>query len=155
MKGLQSMYERCRHFLRHHGGGATLALYGAVVGAGIWLSLSSCKDSSAEVDISNIVFPDSNVSYGKQVEPLFLRACALPGCHDNYSSADNVNLDTYREATARIDVIYPGHPELSLMVKSVDGTDAGKPRMPLNLNPLNANQIHGLRQWVLEGAQNN
>ena len=125
-----------------------------VIGIAIWSSLSSCKDSLS-VDVSNIVFPDSNVSYGKQVEPLFLAACALPSCHDSYTIAGGISLDTYQDAMQRVGVIVPKHPELSLLQRSIDGTDPSAPRMPLNLNPLNANQIHGIRQWILEGAQNN
>jgi len=132
--------------------GVFLFLSASVILA-VWLS--SCKSSVSDADIAAIVFPDSNVSYGKQVEPLFLRGCALPSCHDSYTKADGISLETYQDAMDRVGIIVPKHPELSILQKSIDGTDPTNPRMPLNLSPLNSNQIHGIRQWILEGAQNN
>ncbi len=131
-----------------------LTIMGGIVGLGIlaWGSWT-CKDNVTGTDISQIVFPDSNVSYGKQVEPLFLRACAIPQCHTSDTRAGDLSLETYSDAMERVDVIVPKHPEVSLLVLWINGSRT--PQMPIGLPPLNANQIHGISQWILEGAQNN
>lgn len=113
----------------------------------------TCKDNVTGTNISNIVFPDSNVSYGKQVEPLFLAACAIPQCHTSDVRAGDLSLETYSDAMERVDIIVPKHPEISLLILWINGSRT--PQMPIGLPPLNSNQIHGLSRWILEGAQNN
>ena len=50
-------------------------------------------------------------------------------------------------------VVVPGHPDESLLYLRVSG---GKPpQMPLNAQPLTANQIAAIRGWIAEGAPKN
>lgn len=125
-----------------------------------WIAMT-CKESSTDAGKSDIVFPDSNVSYGKHVGPLFLQACAYPGCHsDDTFDAMGFSLDAYERATARPGIIIacqpkqPCNPEASILVRRIEGLD-GKNRMPLFQTPLNDNQIKGIKTWIREGAQNN
>jgi hypothetical protein len=116
----------------------------------------NCKDDVAGNDLNNIVFPDSNVSYHKQVEPLFLNGCAIPGgCHAGDPPADGLSLETWLDARDKVGVIVPRFPEESRLIWAIEGRNPGKERMPLSRPPLNANQIKGLRRWITEGAQNN
>ncbi len=124
-------------------------------------TLITCKDNITEQNPNDIVFPDSGVSYGKHVEPLFLRACAFSGCHgaDTFDER-RFSLDTYQHATSKAGIIVPCFPkepcdpEASILVRRIEGLD-GRPRMPLNRTPLNDNQIKGIKTWIREGAQNN
>ncbi|MGB9774390.1 MAG: c-type cytochrome domain-containing protein [Bacteroidota bacterium] len=100
-----------------------------------------------------IVFPDKNISYSQSIQPLFDRTCALSNCHDDITQASNLSLTSYNNATARPGIIIPGDPDHSILVERIDGRLS--PRMPLYRDTLNANQIHGIRQWILEGARNN
>ncbi len=116
----------------------------------------SCKDTITG-DGSNIVFPDSNISYGKQVEPLFLSSCAIPGCHTeaDMDNAGGLSLETYQDATSVPLIIIPKDTTNSQIVWSIEGTH-GRPRMPPIGRPqLTTNQINGIKRWILEGAKNN
>lgn len=114
-----------------------------------------CKDDISDGNLDEIVFPATNVSYGRHVEPLFARGCAFAGCHSQDSQAGSVILDNYQDAlTHKTGTIIPGDTANSTLVWSIEGR-VGRIRMPLNRPPLNANQINGIKQWILEGAQNN
>jgi hypothetical protein len=118
---------------------------------------AGCKDDSNPGDMgspSNVVFPPNNVSYELHVQPLFDQACALSGCHDGGVHESPLKLTSYGEAVFQIPgVVVPGNPENSTLVLRIEGR-VGQ-RMPLNRNPLNDNQINGIRAWIAEGAQNN
>ena len=116
-------------------------------------SIWSCKDDVSSGGSCNIVFPDSNISYGKYVQPLFLCACAVPQCHTSDFKAGGLSFETYAEALETPGVIWRGNPDASTLVKSIEGSI--QPRMPIDLPPLTSNQIKGIRRWILEGAQDN
>jgi len=125
-----------------------------------WIFLS-CKDDVSGGGTADIVFPAANVSYGKHVQPLFDRGCAMGGCHGPDTFGERgYSLDTYQHATSRVGIIlscFPNEPcntENSILIRRIEGLDQ-LPRMPLILPALNANQINGMKQWIREGAQNN
>ena len=122
----------------------------------VYLSLT-CKDEVTGGDGSSIVFPDSNVSYNDHVEPLFLSTCAIPGgCHAGDNPAGDLSLETYNDLSITIYRTYiPGDPDNSRLVRAIEGTEPGIPRMPLGRPPLNNNQVKGIRTWIKEGAKNN
>jgi len=130
-----------------------------VLAVGIVLSVAGirCKDDSNPGDMgspSNIVFPPNNVSYDLHVQPLFDQTCALSGCHDRGTNQSPLKLTSHGETVFLIPgVVVPGNPENSTLVLRIEGRVSQ--RMPLNRNPLNDNQINGIRTWIVEGAQNN
>ena len=98
-------------------------------------------------------FPTGNVSYQTHVQPLFNQTCALAGCHDDGQN-DRVRLTSHGNVFfANPAVLVEGVPDQSLLVLRIEGR-MGQ-RMPVNRNPLNQNQINGIRTWVAEGARNN
>ncbi len=115
----------------------------------------ACEDDTTEEKVNEIVFPETNVSYGKHVQPLFDRACAFAGCHgpDTFLERNGFSLDSYQNMMNRIDIVTPGDPENSKLIWRVEGTNGQQ--MPLYRQPLNDNQKRGLRRWVAEGAHNN
>ncbi|MBI1803000.1 MAG: hypothetical protein HY033_08410 [Ignavibacteriae bacterium] len=114
-----------------------------------------CKDSVTDNSITEIVFPDSNVSYGKQVEPLFLRACAIPGCHDRETMAAGVSFETYQDALSKPLIIIPHDTVNSILVWTLERKN-GKPLMPPAYRPqLSLNQKEGLKRWIYDYAKNN
>ena len=124
----------------------------SLIAALSWM-LGSCKDDIT--GSSDIVFPDSNVSYGRYVEPLFIRTCAYSPCHSAESASDDLILETYQDAvSSKPGVVIPRDTANSRLIWRVEGTH-GVIRMPFDRPPLSANQIRGLRRWILEGAQNN
>jgi hypothetical protein len=96
--------------------------------------------------VNDIVFPATKVSFAQQVEPLFSLACN--SCHSLGSSTD---LSSWIGVRAINVVNQPGPADTSCGLLQVVG---GKEfhNGPVNIN---ANHRQGLRQWVIEGAQNN
>jgi hypothetical protein len=119
----------------------------------------TCKDQISGPELSQIVFPAKNVSYHNHVQPLFDRGCGgqSSACHgsDTFNDQNPFALDVYEHAVNPYSRfwILPGDPDHSNMNHEVEQKP---PVMPPRGQPqLSANQIKGLRQWVLEGAQNN
>lgn len=112
----------------------------------------SCKDESNPVSrIEDIVFPESNISYYRTIQPLFNIACATSGCHDLNTKASNLDLSDYSGIRQRFyDVVIPGDTTLSRLIWSIEGR-AGSAVMP-PARSLTVNQIRGLKQWIMEGA---
>ncbi len=112
--------------------GISIHFQKAIILLGAAALTASCTDdtTSPGTNSNDIIFPDSNVSYGQHVQPLFDRRCALSGCHDRGARMGDLSLESYSDATARPGVIVPGDPDASILVQ-------------------------GIRQWILEGAQNN
>ncbi|HTP14131.1 MAG TPA: hypothetical protein VMM37_10900 [Bacteroidota bacterium] len=118
------------------------------------LIVPSCKDQTSQT--SNLVLPDSNLSFSHDIEPLFAQTCLGSQCHSGTSPARGLDLTPpsyqslmYHNPT----LVVGGAPNNSLLVQRLDGTFP--PIMPSNQSPLTANQIKGVRQWIKEGAKNN
>lgn len=123
----------------------------------ISLLVWGCKDTANTGDDgspSNIVFPSTNVSYAREVQPLFNQTCALVGCHDDGSHPSPLKLTSYGNAVLQLPgIVIPGEPDQSTLVFRIEGRVGA--RMPLNRNPLNQNQVNGIRTWIAEGGKNN
>jgi hypothetical protein len=120
-------------------------------------NLFSCKDQTNQNLSSNIVFPDTNVSFSKQVEPLMQQTCVAAGCHGGTQPAANLNLEYDVCWHSLIDYLPPivivKNGNTSPLIKYLDGRLA--PQMPLRQQPLTTNQINGVKKWIDEGARPN
>ncbi len=115
---------------------------------------TSCKDSVTEPGVSNVVFPDSLVSYSQHVDALFQQSC-VPGCHDARMNDGNLNLE--RPSWSNLinhqpQLVIPRQASNCLLVERLDGRIP--PPMP-PFQPLNTNQLNGIKKWINEGALNN
>lgn len=122
------------------------------------LGAGGCKDVNPQLangqSPSNIFFPANNVSYSKQVQPLFDQACSLVGCHDDGSHESALRLTSYANLMFQLPgMVVAGKPDQSMLVLRIQGS-VGQ-RMPPTTNQLNDNQINGIRIWIVEGAKNN
>lgn len=126
------------------------------MGLVVWGSWT-CKDDLADKGPIDVTFPDSNVSYRNHVQPLFDRGCAFSGCHGPEEfDVDGYSLDSYDHLMyGTRSVLFRFDADASLLVQSVEGKTGAIKMPPPTFTQLNANQIKGLRTWVLEGAQNN
>jgi hypothetical protein len=114
----------------------------------------ACKDNVTGTGPPSVVFPDSNISYHAQVQPLFDQGCTFTGgCHGGENPASGLSLESYQRLTERVGIVVPGVPDESILQLRIDGRL--NPRMPLNRPVLTDNQIKGIRRWIFEGAINN
>lgn len=89
----------------------------------------------------------ATVSYALDIQPLFAQDCTL--CH---GGAGNYSVETY-EQTALTGRVIPGNPDASILIRRLEGTEP--PQMPLDAPPLTQPEIDRVRQWILEGAEDN
>jgi hypothetical protein len=123
------------------------------------LAQTGCKDKNTLVpgeSPSTVLFPERNVSYEVHVQTLFNQACAFSSCHNDASHAGGLSLTSYYN-TVFVDpgVVVMKDPQNSILVMKIEGRGPSGDRMPPGQNPLNQNQINGIRTWIAEGAQNN
>ena len=112
--------------------------------------LSSCKDTSNSVSsLGDIVFPATNISYEKLVQPLFNIGCATTSCHDTQDRT--LNLTSYGLWRLDPGVIVAGDTNNSRFVWCIEARPGSPPMPPAK--PLSENQIQGLTRWVYEGAK--
>lgn len=120
------------------------------------LFLWSCKDQVTAPSQSPIVFPASNISYSKYIDPLFQQQCAVSGCHSSTTAAGDLDLTipSYDNLINHLPpLVVSGASNNSLLVQRLDGRI--QPVMPPLGSPLTSNQINGIKKWIDEGALNN
>ena len=111
----------------------------------------SCDDSLTSTEVDKIVMPDSNVSYGMHVAPVFEVKC-VP-CHNSQRSEAGLDLSSWVNATRDPSIIFPGSDSTSILVYSIERFPPYAPMPPSEW--LKRNHIDGIRTWIREGAQNN
>lgn len=129
-----------------------------VVAVGL-VGQTGCKDKNTLVpgeSPSTVVFPTRNVSFGVHVQTLFNQACAIPACHDDNTHAGGLSLTSYYNTVFLVPgIVVIKDPQNSILVMKIEGRGPAGDRMPPGPNPLNQNQIDGIRTWIAEGAANN
>jgi hypothetical protein len=126
---------------------------------GISLVMNNCsKDSTSGEDF---VFPDSNLSFQKHIQPeIFIPYCANPGCHSTVDRANGLDLET-PTPTFINDMgdllVIPGDANQSRLFQVLLGPiPPDIERMPPpGRTPLSDNMIKAIRTWINEGADIN
>jgi hypothetical protein len=114
--------------------------------------LTSCDD---QLNLpSDEEIPISNISYSKHIQPIFNVRCATAGCHDDQTKSARLSLTSYQNTTASYTFVFPGNPDASLIVLSIEGR-SNFPMPPPGRPPLTQTQIRAIRTWIAEGAKNN
>lgn len=124
----------------------------AVLFSGIIVSVLASCGGNTITDPSEIVFPDTNVSYKSHVFPLLSLSCAYIGCHSDESAAGNLRLTSHIAMFQHAGLIVRFKPDNSVLIQTIEGT---LPHKATYRQDFNANQKKGMRQWVLEGAKDN
>ncbi|RPI75944.1 MAG: hypothetical protein EHM47_01160 [Ignavibacteriales bacterium] len=114
---------------------------------------TGCDDSFTDVDNNDI--PDSNVSFSKHIQPVFNIKCV--NCHGVGITEAGLDLTTWSGTVADPSIVFPGEPDNSRLVWSIEGNPVVQPMPPLGSSylPLTQDQRKGVRTWVKEGAKNN
>ena len=135
----------------------------------IQLLHNGCSDEGTNPNDKKFVLPESDVSFYEHIEPLFNARCGLgSGCH---SPTDIQNPLLYNDLVNRDALIY--HPLSSTCEQLIDlSIHQNNPHLaplylilaegypsfenwmppPNRTEPLNENQLNGIRQWISEGA---
>lgn len=95
----------------------------------------------------------SHIAYAS-VQEIFNARCV--SCHGNQNPPDDVSLtafDAVMKGGEHGQIIKPGAPEDSLLVKLIKGQGKGGMRMPPKGDPLTAEQIALIEHWVADGAK--
>lgn len=114
----------------------------------------ACDDTLTEADLDKKIIPSKDVSYNEYIQPVFQLKCAQAGCHNSKDKAGGLNLDSHYGATSNTQIVFPGLPENSKLVWSIEGR-SNYPMPPVGYSPLTKNQIDGIKIWIKEGAKNN
>lgn len=115
--------------------------------------------AGCEKDITLIIKPipvvvTSEVSFSKDLVPLFVANCAIAGCHGTGGKAPVLTADkAYNSLMANPDYILKDNPEESEVYLFLTGKKS--PAMPLGktTNPSNINGI--FLAWIKQGAKKN
>lgn len=120
------------------------------------ISFISCDDTLTVQDVDNKIIPDKNVSFADHIYPVLQVKCSFSGCHVSPDPAGGLDLSTWVNITADPNIVFPGEPNLSKLVWTINGT-SGVPVMPPRYIGivLTQNQIQGIKTWIKEGAKNN
>jgi hypothetical protein len=112
------------------------------------LALSGCPNTISNP--KDIIFPDSNVSYTRQVEPFLNLTCAFSGCHGN-TSTNGIILNDYFRIVNTPGLVIAGKPDASLLIQIIEKT---KPHFTYyEESNITENHKKGMRRWVQEGAR--
>ncbi len=115
----------------------------------VCISINGCSDGAIS-DPDQIVFPPSDVSFARHVQPLLTLSCAFSGCHDSERPENNYVALTSWVGVRNIRVVNLGGDTACGLIRVVFGR-----QFHSGIVRVNANQREGLKTWVLEGAQNN
>lgn len=123
----------------------------------ILLTLVACDDTLTVQNVDDKPIPVSNVSFADHIYPVFQVKCAFSGCHASPNPADGIDLTTWSNVTADPNIVFPGEPDLSRLVWSIEGNKPPiQPMPPVGYSrPVTANQLKGIRTWIDEGALDN
>ncbi len=118
--------------------------------------LCCCKNNPTAN--TNDTFPDSNVTYGKYIQPIFDSYCMYSGCHNSLDQAGNppLILDSYFDVTKSPGIVIPGKSGASLLYLCISGQGHGQvPMPPINsgYSALSSNKIKAIKTWIDEGAK--
>ena len=113
---------------------------------------SQCSKDTTEP--TQIVYPDSNLSFNQHIYPILSSNCATSGCHESVNPAKGLDLETLTPSFISVNgpVVIPFDAPQSRLYRLTISSDMGTPRMPLNRAPILTSQVEALRIWINEGA---
>jgi hypothetical protein len=97
-------------------------------------------------------------------DDIFHISCSATVCHGGPGPADGMNLDlTPFQSLVNVDSVdnpgekrvVPGDPEHSVLFLALNGGHGNTKPMPLNGDPLPAEDIDRIKRWIEAGAKNN
>jgi hypothetical protein len=113
-----------------------------------------CDDTITVQDVDNREIPDSNVSFSKDIAPIFELKCV--SCHGNGGLEGGVDLTTWA-GVVDPRIVIPGEADTSPLVWTIEQRPGFPAMPPVNspFLPLTFTQTQGVITWIDEGAKNN
>ena len=134
------------------------------------VALAACAEFSSPVDPTGGL-PDvvvTHPSLATNIQPIFTARCAQGGCHTPAEARAGLVLSTGQSYSHLVNVasvhgapmvrVLPGDNTQSflwVMIQPDTSLHPGIPRMPLAAQPLTANQIQTIVNWIKDGALDN
>ncbi len=118
----------------------------AFLGLASVLVFASCCPAAPQENAA----PEKKVSYYRSVRPILQRRCS--GCHFDGKREGGLSVVAVAELLKGGEAgtsVAAGNPDDSVLIQRISGE---KPDMPLNSEPLTAEQVHTLRTWISQGA---
>ena len=114
--------------------------------------LNGCNNHTINVD--NLVFPASNVSFQNQVQPFLQFYCTYSGCHSDNPPVGVSSMSDWIAlySTENLGLIIPNNPDGSKLYQTIKGKLTHNPYLYWTFKD---NHIQGIWQWIKEGAKNN
>jgi len=118
--------------------------------------LISCDDTLTVEDVDSKPMPQSNISFAENIYPILQVKCAFSGCHAQPNPSKGLDLSTYTGVTADLGIVFPGEPDHSRLVFTIEAIPPYPPMPPVGYaKPVTNEQIRGIKKWIAEGALNN
>ncbi|HEX2618408.1 MAG TPA: c-type cytochrome domain-containing protein [Flavobacteriales bacterium] len=96
----------------------------------------------------------NTVYFEQQVLPILVSNCAIPGCHDAGTHEEGLIMDSYAHIVTNEDIVRPFDLDRDLY-EAITENDEDDIMPPPPHQPLSNAQIALIRDWILQGAQNN
>lgn len=122
-----------------------------------FISFTGCLTNVEDITGSNI---PAEVTYSKDIQPIFSASCAGSGCHIP-NATNGVALSSYAAVinsvgqTYGTHIIKPFDAEGSPLVDKIEPNPTHGARMPLTGGYLNADDIARIKAWINAGASEN
>lgn len=116
--------------------------------------IAGCKDTVTNQSVDEHQIPASNVSYNRDIQPLFEVKCNNSGCHDDQSRAGGLSFTSYQNTTSDPTIVVAGYPENSRLIWAIQ-PGAANQMPPVDRPQLTKNQRDGIATWIKEGARPN
>ena len=95
---------------------------------------------------------DTGICFTRDILPIFISNCAMPGCHDAVTRSEGFRFTDYNSIIAKEFV--PGNADASELYEKMIEDKADERMSPLPNSPLTSQQIALVRRWINEGAKN-
>jgi hypothetical protein len=128
-----------------------LLLLPAVVALVCSISISFSADEQAD---GSKEAPSAGVSFKQEIAPIFVKHCFA--CHGEQDPKGEYQLGTFEKlmkpGASSTPSITPGKPDESELLRLISSEDADE-RMPKEADPLPADKVALVKQWIEQGAR--
>lgn len=95
---------------------------------------------------------DTGICFTRDILPIFVSNCAIPGCHDAVTRSEGFQFTDYNSIVAKEFVA--GNADATELYEKITEDKADKIMPPPPNSPLTSAQIALIRRWINEGAKN-